>query len=165
MANKPVYEPYLDSERGWVKFCVACLEDHDVDKFPGRLTDKGPYYEPRCHLAKRRMAKKETRQGFRAKKDYAGREYNLNYYFSLTLDEYNTWLESQRGCCAICGIHEDDLERSLAVDHDHQRGEIRGLLCTSCNMGLGFFKDDPDRLYAAVAYLLRDPSLSPLTNI
>lgn len=52
--------------------------------------------------------------------------------------------------CQICG-HEDDLH----VDHVHETGELRGLLCRRCNVGIGFFQDDIDRLRCAITYLQR----------
>lgn len=58
-----------------------------------------------------------------------------------------------------CGICTAPLTTTLAVqiDHDHTTGEIRGVLCRDCNMGLGCFHDRPELLQAAVAYLTADP--------
>lgn len=57
-----------------------------------------------------------------------------------------------RSVCAICGTPPSPVRR-LALDHDHVTGAFRGRLCTRCNMGLGFFADDPVRLRAALKYL------------
>ena len=62
-------------------------------------------------------------------------------------------LERQGGACAIC--KEKPKSGRLAVDHVHGTDKVRGLLCNLCNPALGLFKDDPDRLEAAVAYLER----------
>lgn len=55
--------------------------------------------------------------------------------------------------CAVCG--EPPTRRRLDVDHDHKTGAVRGLLCSDCNIALGKFRDDPDRLRAAADYLVR----------
>ena len=61
-------------------------------------------------------------------------------------------LELKTGTCGICGA-APTATRALARDHDHATGKPRGPLCTRCNMGLGYFKDDIDRLRAAISYL------------
>jgi hypothetical protein len=60
-------------------------------------------------------------------------------------------VEEQGGVCILCGGASPD--RALAVDHDHASGSIRGLLCSTCNTGLGAFGDDPELLRRAIAYL------------
>lgn len=64
---------------------------------------------------------------------------------------------AQDGLCAICGNPqipgEGSSTKQLHVDHDHQTGKVRGLLCNQCNPGLGYFQDDISRLIAAVKYL------------
>lgn len=69
----------------------------------------------------------------------------------LTEEEYEAMRERQGGVCAICG--EKSKNGRLAVDHVHGPNTVRGLLCSLCNTGLGLFKDDPDRLAAAIEYL------------
>ena len=70
----------------------------------------------------------------------------------VTDAEYEALLEAQGGVCRICQ-GPDTSGRSLAVDHDHASGRVRGLLCGRCNLGLGTFKDDPALLAAAIEYL------------
>lgn len=60
----------------------------------------------------------------------------------------------QDGKCAICSI--DVAESEACIDHDHKTGEIRGLLCTRCNTGLGFFGDDFSVLMNAARYLNKE---------
>ncbi len=55
--------------------------------------------------------------------------------------------------CGICGVPQDEYHRLLCVDHCHQTGGLRGLLCNDCNIGLGHFKDNPTLLEAAIKYL------------
>ena len=86
------------------------------------------------------------------KKQY-DREYNLMKNFNLSIDEYNKILDGQNGCCAICKTPQSELTRELSVDHNHDTGEIRGLLCSNCNRGIGHLKDDITILQSAISYL------------
>jgi len=80
------------------------------------------------------------------------REGHLRRAFGITQTEYDAMLAAQGGGCAICG-REPRRGSSLHVDHDHETGRIRGLLCFKCNGGLGQFGDDIDRLATAEGYL------------
>ena len=75
-----------------------------------------------------------------------------------TPEAYAAMWAEQDGKCASCGRAETGRYKgklkSLAVDHDHATGRIRALLCQGCNKGIGSFGHDPDRLRAAVIYLL-----------
>jgi hypothetical protein len=75
--------------------------------------------------------------------------YRLRKY-ELTGDEYEAMVAAQNGVCAICG---DKPETRLVIDHCHTTGLVRGLLCGSCNLGVGCFKDDVERLKKAIEYL------------
>ncbi len=70
--------------------------------------------------------------------------------YGLSGNDYDALLALQGGVCAICRKN-----RPLGVDHCHLFNEVRGLLCNNCNVGLGMFDDDPDRLRAAADYLER----------
>lgn len=85
--------------------------------------------------------------------------YSLKQNYGITIREYEALYSKQNGRCAVCGIEGKPFDSSngktntLAVDHDHNTGKIRGLLCSSCNRGLGFMKEDPKILQAALLYL------------
>jgi hypothetical protein len=80
----------------------------------------------------------------------AFRKWHLKTKYGLTPEQYEEMLERQGGGCAICGTAPG--ETALHVDHCHETGRVRGLLCFCCNAGLGQFKHDPDLLYEAMAY-------------
>lgn len=81
------------------------------------------------------------------------RDYHYRRMFGLTLEEYNAMLETQSGCCAICGEPPKEHHRALAVDHDHGTGEIFGLLCTPCNKNLIGRIRNPELFEKAAEYL------------
>jgi 5-methylcytosine-specific restriction endonuclease McrA len=70
--------------------------------------------------------------------------------FGLTPQEYDDMAARQNHSCAVCG--EKDT-KALAVDHDHDTGRVRGLLCGKCNTALGLMNDSIRRLRLAVDYL------------
>ena len=82
-----------------------------------------------------------------------GKAYDLAAY-GLTPVQLNLMLAAQGNSCALCRESFRHGKRvAYNVDHDHATGRVRGLLCNTCNTGIGKFKDDPERLIAAAAYL------------
>ena len=71
--------------------------------------------------------------------------------YGLTPQGYAKLLKEHKGLCRICQRPPNN--RSLQVDHDHRTGVVRGLLCSSCNMALGLFSDNPESLRRAAHYL------------
>jgi len=67
-------------------------------------------------------------------------------------DVYDQFMIDQKGVCAIC-FKPNRTGRALAADHNHKTGKVRGLLCTTCNTGLGHFKDDIRLVVRAAMYL------------
>lgn len=117
----------------------------------------------------------EFRKDFRIKRGYSRTckkcwaTYNREHYLrvgksgsgkyqtfraSITHEEYLDILDAQDGVCAICGKKEISTRKGrLCIDHDHQSGKIRGLLCMKCNAGLGMFNDNESLLFDAITYL------------
>lgn len=95
--------------------------------------------------------KQRCKEYYAKNKQRAFERYLKNTY-QITLEEYNAALEKQSGVCDICK-EKCVSGRQLAVDHNHDTGEVRGLLCCKCNRGLGNFGDNLDLLRNAVLYL------------
>ena len=79
-------------------------------------------------------------------------------FHGITWDEFLTKIKTQNGKCAICGVLLDvgSKDRSLnkaCMDHDHETGENRDVLCSSCNSALGFFRENLKILESAVSYI------------
>lgn len=80
------------------------------------------------------------------------RAWRLRRQYGMTSADYDRLLAAQGGVCAICKKAEP-VVASLPVDHDHQTGKVRALLCTPCNTTLGLVGEDPERLRALAAYI------------
>lgn len=79
----------------------------------------------------------------------------LRRNYGISLERYNAILEAQGFKCSMCPTpHTDD--NKLHVDHCHDTGRVRGLLCMSCNTGIGKLNHDINTLNAAIAYLQKD---------
>jgi hypothetical protein len=89
----------------------------------------------------------------------------LRRNFNISLDQYNELFENQEGKCEICGVHQTCLKKCLSVDHDHATGKIRGLLCRSCNLGIGNLKDNIEILYKSIFYLQKYSNNDTICNI
>ena len=107
---------------------------------------------------------KEYRKRWYEKKKIVDPSYaksvSINKYWpgttrSEAMSLYDELREKQGYRCAICQRHENGMDRQLAVDHCHLTGHVRGLLCASCNQGLGYLGDDYESLVAAAKYLLK----------
>ena len=82
----------------------------------------------------------------------------LKAHYGITVEQYEAILTKQNNVCAICFQSEQSKDkdggaRGMPVDHCHTTGNVRGLLCTSCNRALGMFKDNVDNLRSAIKYL------------
>jgi Recombination endonuclease VII len=124
-----------------MKACSKCYQIKGLNEFS--ITPSG---HPRGACKPCRV---NANIGPDAKRRYLKRSYGL------TLDQYNEHMRAQEGRCKICKSHYSDQPHgTLSIDHNHETGQVRGLLCGSCNRALGLFGDDPTLLTKAAAYLL-----------
>jgi hypothetical protein len=97
----------------------------------------------------------------RPERQLADREYHLRRKYGITNERYIEMLEAQSGVCAICNKPRPE-DRTLHVDHDHETGVVRGLLCFRCNQALGSFREEYELFQRAADYLDRDDALAAL---
>jgi hypothetical protein len=102
----------------------------------------------------------ETGKAWKRRNPQAMRVFRLRQY-GLTVEQYETLLADQGGCCAICQSTKPrrKTQSDFCIDHDHATGAVRGLLCVKCNAGLGNFHDDPGQLLAAERYIQKSRRL------
>jgi hypothetical protein len=74
--------------------------------------------------------------------------------YGIDVDDYKRMLEEQGGGCYLCGKQPEG-NRALDIDHDHETGKVRGLLCSNHNRGIGLLNDDITILAKAIQYLAR----------
>ena len=129
------------------KTCSTCGEAKPIDQF--YLKRKGgTSRKSNCKDCNRKVMRDYMRK--RPTSAHAARERHLKRTYGLSTEDYDALVEKQNGCCAICRTQPD---KPLYVDHCHNTGKVRGLLCLQCNSLLGHAKDDSDRLFSAVMYL------------
>ena len=73
--------------------------------------------------------------------------------YGITSERYDKLLASQKGCCAICGTMDTGAFKYFSVDHNHDTGKVRGLLCSRCNLVIGQARDSIQVLGHAIVYL------------
>ena len=125
-------------------WCRDCGCDKEPEEFPRNRrtrTGRGTYCKP-CHNARNRATIKRL---------YGNtRHYHLKQRFGIGTAEVDAMIEAQSGLCACCKVAP-----AIHVDHDHRTGKVRAILCEPCNGGLGLFKDNPEIIRRAIAYLGR----------
>lgn len=135
----------------WCKSCKSAYQSDWVSAVP-----KEERQAQQAAWRAQRDADKEAREKYLRKS--VG--YALRSRYGVTDHQVAELAAFQKGVCSICGAPPDTTRKrgGLHVDHDHTTGSVRGLLCEPCNLGLGFFKDSPERLTAAIRYLGSPPA-------
>lgn len=119
--------------------CTKCGERKATSEFPKQRSSKSGF-NSWCKVCKNTYARDTAR------------DYWLQKTYGITEAQYDQMLAEQRGVCAICEKACTTGQR-LSVDHDHDTGKVRGLLCRRCNSAIGHMNDDPILLQKAVKYL------------
>ncbi|QIG70616.1 putative recombination endonuclease VII protein [Rhizobium phage RHph_I1_18] len=139
--------------------CVACqnqrVKDHGkAASYRYNKTDKGKATQARHMETDKFLETKRVRNQRRYKEDSAKfRNWDLRSKYGITLDQYNEMFEKQNGCCYICNKHDDEQYYRLSVDHNHDTGKVRKLLCSACNKSLGLLKEDVSTLERMINYI------------
>ena len=144
------------------KECSCCKQTLDIELF-GVCPAYKDGRRGQCNQcrSKRQSAYAKAHPQKRAKQDASvTRKHKLKVKYGLTLERYASICKMQNGVCAICGNGPDTKWRTLVVDHCHDTGIVRGLLCHRCNVALGRTGDNLDGLMRFVNYLRNQPATS-----
>ncbi|MCB1711167.1 MAG: endonuclease VII domain-containing protein [Candidatus Riesia sp.] len=157
------------------KYCSGCDKDKSIEDFGIDRSEKdGRRFQCKiCRNKKQREYAKNNKEKIKernkkkreSRKAYyqspkgieSSRRAHLKRKYGISLEEYEKLSKKQNNKCAIC-TKEENSERNnfLCVDHNHSTGQIRGLLCSNCNRGLGLLKDNEIILNNAIKYLQND---------
>ena len=152
---------FLSINKNETRVCDTCQIEKTVDEFFYPKSGK----QCKSCRSKQRSNYRKNRTALGFKNSYVEinsltpeihdrrKEYMMMYRFKITLKDYDNLLKEQNYCCALCKRHQSEFIRELNVDHDHTTGAIRGLLCNSCNTGLGKLGDNIEGLQRAIEYL------------
>ena len=128
-------------------YCSGCDTYKDLDCFTKQTSSKYGVSGKCRECRKGEVIKNRTKRLY----------YHKQKNYGISKEEYQALYEKQGGVCAICKQPETAITKgvqaSLCVDHDHETGEVRGLLCSSCNSALGHFRDNTEILARAIDYL------------
>ncbi len=132
----------------WCPDCGVVLPLSAFGRNAGSRSGVNSYCKP-CHNSRTRRSREKVG---------GERTYHLRRRYGITAEEADAMLAAQDGLCAVCRKAP-----AAHVDHDHDTGRVRQLLCFDCNGGLGQFKDDPEVMRAAAAYVERHRALPDTT--
>jgi len=126
-----------------VKRCTSCKQLLPLDRFYWARDKRRPEGQTRKQGRCIQCCKTDARWA------------QLQNKYGILKQDYIALHEAQNGRCAICGSDKPAKGQVfLHVDHNHDTGEVRGLLCAKCNIGIGHLNEDPDLLIAAALYLM-----------
>lgn len=139
---RPIREPRPTAEPGY-HWCSTCKQFRPIEDFPFDRSRNAPKRVCLdCHSAAQQAYIERNREAVNLRRRLAKR--------GITIEQFNQLLAEQDGRCAVCGR-----ERRLDIDHCHDTGAVRGLLCGPCNRALGFLDDNPALMRAAAEYIER----------
>lgn len=131
------------------KYCPKCDRTLSTDLFykeAGRHDGLNAYCKE-CKTAVNKAWREANPD--KAKKSQQATRRKLEY--GITQEDFDRILVAQNSLCPLCNM---EVGQSSHVDHDHKTGKVRGILCSTCNTGLGMFKDDINIFKNAIKYLV-----------
>lgn len=163
---------FLEGRIPEFKICSQCNINKDYKNYHLRVYEKNIQLRSECKDCSLKYARKsfakltpeqkekrrETLRNWKNKNPTRYKENAIFKRYKINFDDLNNLLVAQDYRCFICKISQKELGKYLSIDHCHTTGKVRGLLCNSCNNGLGRFKDNITYLKNAIKYLENGPN-------
>lgn len=158
--EKPLDSYAKHTKLGHQPRCKTCRSEYQKTYYRNNL-DKFNGYKARARnetLEERNVRIQKRKEEAPIKRERAKWGSHIRKTLGIDPQEYEKLFALQDGKCSICSTETPGGNRKrFCIDHCHTTGAIRGLLCVSCNSGLGYFKDKIDMLERAAKYLARYP--------
>jgi len=139
---------FTDRHNAW---CRTCETFHSTSQVKKRYHSDPEYRQKKIDESNNATkAKYHSDLEYRSKIIKNNRKNKLLRHYSITEQQYEDIFTNQTGLCKICGLQD---KKRLAVDHCHKTGKVRGLLCNSCNRGIGYLRDNPLLMRNAADYV------------
>ena len=136
------------------KTCPDCMQTKSKTEF-GRHPSYRDGLRNQCRDCRREYERRRSRspENIEATRESRRRSV-MKWRYGTTQDEVEKMVAAQNNRCLICNTEgEGQGMQRLCIDHDHNTGKIRGMLCRKCNAGLGYFRDNPTLIRTAASYL------------
>ena len=151
--EKPLTDFSLDRKamdgKAWE--CKSCSSDRRK-KYYAKNADKERERSKKYRVENADKVR-ESKKKYYAENSDRARDRNLQNRYGIGHEEYLELFEKQDGKCKICETTSNRKLKHFAVDHCHDTGDVRGLLCSNCNTAIGLLKDNPDLLRTAAKYI------------
>ena len=136
---------FLNGINQTVKTCRECRRKIARDKRQLNLNEQR--IKDRENYQKTKEHRVNYAREYRKKYPDRTRATNWKVKYGITSDQFYSKLKNQNNKCAICERDMDVYGKIFCVDHNHNTGEVRGLLCDPCNYGLGFYEKHKDKYF------------------
>lgn len=137
-----------------MKVCTQCGEEKELAQFSkskkGDTNGLRAYCKSCASIKSKTWWAENSTRISESRRGIKNKIQNLKANYGMSVEEFSSMVQAQNNKCAICGEVFTDIPH---VDHSHATGDVRGLLCRSCNVGLGNFKDSLPALNNAIKYL------------
>lgn len=129
-----------------------CKRGHSMEEYR-RFHPNGDSYCSACKVQRTKKSRKEQPE----KHKHYGWKSRIKGMYGITEEQYSEMFIEQEGKCGICFTSLIYRDKTTHIDHNHDTGEVRGLLCHWCNTAIGLLREDTEIMKNAIEYMTKKP--------